>query len=140
MKPKKVKKYKIDKTNTKQPKNIKIKVRQTKAMVKPGLKMSKEKIVITQAERIVKKFGGVAGLEIALRAAGKARDISNIYRWIYKGLVPSKALMDILLAAKYEGIRLSSDDLSPIPNIKVIHHHRDDKKNRNVPEDGELLN
>ena len=139
MKSKPVKKYKVDKTNTKQSKSYKMKVRQTSAKVPPGKQIIQEVVYISQAERIVAKFGGVPKLVVALMAVGLPKHYSCIYRWIYKGSIPNKAMTDVLIAAREEGIRLSSDDLSPIPSRRKIFHYKNKDKNRNVAKDGELI-
>lgn len=81
----------------------------------------------TQATRIAAKFGGVPALAKALdRLAGRTgnprhrRDISAVYRWNLPkasggsdGIVPTKSLEIVLLAARQEGIMLTADDTDP---------------------------
>jgi hypothetical protein len=79
-------------------------------------------IARSQAERVIGKFGGVAGLVKALKRLdeSKHRDPSNVYRWMYPktkggtgGLVPTAALADVYEAARLEGILLSAEDVYP---------------------------
>lgn len=77
---------------------------------------------LTQADRVVLRFGGVKALTEALAAIGKPRSIVTIYRWNHPkekggmgGVIPSCALPDILEAARHEGILLTSDELDPRP-------------------------
>lgn len=74
----------------------------------------------TQAYRIFVKFGGVPGLWEALKTVQRPRQLQAMYRWLYPkerggsdGLVPLNAMEDILIAARYMGIILSSEDLDP---------------------------
>lgn len=75
---------------------------------------------MTQAERIVCKFGGVEALVKALEAVGDKRDATNIHRWLRSklrggrgGIVPSSAIRSVLMAARCEGIVLTAEDLDP---------------------------
>lgn len=75
---------------------------------------------LTQAERILKKFGGARRLAEILTLTGKMKTPSTIYRWTYSrekggtgGLVPTSAWPDILVAARYAGIVLEDDLISP---------------------------
>lgn len=74
--------------------------------------------MITQAERILNKFGGPLKLAKALKEIGCAKSITQIYKWTYKrekggtnGIIPNAALFDIVQAAKAKGIVLTSEDL-----------------------------
>ncbi|MBS4045463.1 MAG: hypothetical protein KG075_09455 [Alphaproteobacteria bacterium] len=81
----------------------------------------------TQAGRVFARFGGVPKLHQALKALQEfrrdrrpVRDISTIYRWDLPaknggtgGLIPAKAMNDILAAARLEGIVLTPEDLFP---------------------------
>lgn len=92
----------------------------------------------TQAYRIFLKFGGVVGLFEALNLIEKPRQLQNMYKWLYPkekggsdGIIPSHAMPDILMAARYMGIVLSSEDLDPraipidtsVKKIKNNRHH-----------------
>lgn len=75
---------------------------------------------LSQAERVVARFGGFKVLHDALAAVGQYRSISNLYRWTYPieiggtgGLIPGRAMPDVLRAAKWEGILLTPEDLEP---------------------------
>jgi hypothetical protein len=70
---------------------------------------------LTQAERIIAKFGGPATLAKLI-----GRNPASVYRWTYSraiggtdGLIPSSALRLVLDAARKEGIFITSDDLYP---------------------------
>ncbi len=74
----------------------------------------------TQAERVIRKFGGARRLSAVLKEIGRPRNATSIYRWTYSrtiggagGLIPSSGLKDVLLAARHAGIILSPDDLDP---------------------------
>lgn len=77
---------------------------------------------LSQAERVIARFGGARGLMRALRRLdpGKHRDPVSIYRWTYGrakggtgGLIPSVAIADVMEAARLEGIFLTADDFDP---------------------------
>lgn len=74
----------------------------------------------SQAQRIIDKFGNPYRLSAALKRAGITRNATAIYKWTYPrskggtdGLIPTKALNEILAAARLEGIMLTQDDLDP---------------------------
>lgn len=78
----------------------------------------------TQAERVIAKFGNARDLARALArlAPERHRNPANVYRWTYPrasggtdGLIPAKAMADVLAAAAIEGVFLSPDDLDPRP-------------------------
>jgi hypothetical protein len=76
----------------------------------------------SQAERIIKKFKNARVLSRILTEIGRPRDKSTIYKWLYPrnrqgtgGLVPTKAWDDVLAAARYEGIIITSEDMDPRP-------------------------
>lgn len=76
-----------------------------------------------QAKKIIGKFGGARRLARILETIGKPRDPVNIYRWMYPksrggsdGIIPTAALPDVIAAARFEGIHISSEDLDPRPN------------------------
>jgi len=75
---------------------------------------------LTQAERVISKFGGPKALVIALENAGYSRDVATIYKWTYAqsrggtgGLIPTQALRYVLEAARIEGVMLTPNDLFP---------------------------
>lgn len=71
--------------------------------------------MMTQADRIIKKFGGAYSL-----AAKLGVSVSTVYRWTYPkprgtgGLIPAAVMPQILLAAEIYKIRLTTTDLSPL--------------------------
>jgi hypothetical protein len=75
---------------------------------------------LTQAERVLFKFGGARSLAAILKSIGRPISPSAIYKWTYPanrdgtgGLIPTRALSDVMAAARAEGIYLSSEDLDP---------------------------
>lgn len=92
----------------------------------------------TQAHRVFLKFGGVPNLFEALKVVQRPRQMQAMYKWLYPkdkggsdGMIPINAMSDILLAARYAGIVLSSEDLDPraipvdttVRKIKNNRHH-----------------
>jgi hypothetical protein len=74
----------------------------------------------TQADRIIARFGNAYRLQEALRRAGYHRSVAAIYKWTYPterdgtdGMVPTRALQQIIRVARLEGVYLSDDDLRP---------------------------
>jgi hypothetical protein len=91
-----------------------------------GKRFKDEEIIVTQAERIIERFGGVRNLIDALENIGIKRDLTNIYRWTYSkekggtgGLVPTTALIDVIAAARKEGVFLTQEDLDPRSSVKI---------------------
>lgn len=73
--------------------------------------------MITQAQRIFDKCGGVPRL-----AAAMGKDPSALYRWNHTkekggcdGLIPSSSMQDVLDAAEIIGVKLTAKDLDPRP-------------------------
>jgi hypothetical protein len=82
------------------------------AIAKPG--------ALTQAGRIFVKFGGAMRLSEILTQIGRPRAYATVFRWDYPkekggtgGIIPGSAWPSIMLAARFEGIFLSSEDLDP---------------------------
>jgi hypothetical protein len=76
----------------------------------------------SQAERIIKKFKNARVLARILCEIGRPKEKSTIYKWTYPrnrqgsgGLIPTAAWDDILAAARYEGIVITSEDMDPRP-------------------------
>lgn len=72
----------------------------------------------TQAERVLAKFGGARRLSALLDHLGRSKDPASIYKWTYPkerggtgGVIPTSAWKDLILAARMEGILLTSDDM-----------------------------
>jgi hypothetical protein len=72
---------------------------------------------VTQAERIIARFGGIGQLASAI-----GRDVSSIYRWTYArnaasvgtgGLIPLAAVPLVKEAAVRLGIELTAEDWRP---------------------------
>lgn len=70
---------------------------------------------LTQAERVIAKFGGVGPLAEAI-----GRNPSTVYKWTYPrteggtdGLIPASSLRRVLKAAREHGIFISATDLYP---------------------------
>ncbi len=75
---------------------------------------------MTQADRVIAKFGSVPNLARALMAIGSPKTVTSIYRWVYPkekggtgGLVPPQAWDSIIKAAHYEGIQITQQDFDP---------------------------
>jgi hypothetical protein len=72
---------------------------------------------MTQAERILLKFGGARELHALLKSIGRPRNLATIYKWTYPrpkgrgGLIPTSAWPDLHLAARMAGIILTPADL-----------------------------
>lgn len=71
----------------------------------------------SQAERVVKKFGGVAPLLAAFAAIGKPRTRASVYKWTWDpkrggtgGLIPTRVWPDLLMAARIAGIFITAED------------------------------
>lgn len=77
-------------------------------------------IYMSQAERILLKFGGARRLSRLMKACGRTKDPTSIYKWTYSkekggtgGLIPTAAWSDILLVARMEGLLITSEDMDP---------------------------
>lgn len=75
---------------------------------------------LTQAGRILWRFGGAVRLSKILKAIGRPKNYEACYRWDYPkerggsgGRIPGCAVDDILAAAKADGIILTDADWSP---------------------------
>lgn len=80
----------------------------------------RDKALNSQAERVIRKFGGAKNLSRILLSLGRPRDPATIYRWTYPkeiggtdGLIPTAAWPDLLMAARQEGIILTSEEIDP---------------------------
>lgn len=75
----------------------------------------------TQADRIIKRFGGARPLAQAIReATGKKCDPSRVFRWRMPrenggtgGLIPGAAVPGVKAAARLMGVLLHDDDWAP---------------------------
>jgi len=73
---------------------------------------------VTQAQRIVARFGGAVRLAALLRDAGWPISTSAIYRWTgphQSGLIPSKYIGILQKIAWAYHVRLTDKDWSPVP-------------------------
>lgn len=77
---------------------------------------------VTQASRIIGKFGGARRLCAILKHLGPEHELSpsSIYRWDYPkskggtgGVIPTAAMKSVILAARLEGIFLTPEDFYP---------------------------
>ena len=75
---------------------------------------------VSQARRVIAKFGGATKLSKALTQIGKPKCRVQVSKWDMSieaggtgGIIPARAMMDVLEAARYEGIMLSKEDLDP---------------------------
>ena len=87
-------------------------------------KIPLEKLELTQAERIIKKFGGPGRLASILEQIGRSKHRSSIYKWVYPrekggtgGLVPTAAWPDVFAAARFEGVLITAEDIDPRPQL-----------------------
>lgn len=85
---------------------------------------------LTQAERIIERFGGARRLAEALSAVGEFRHPSVVYKWTYPkdrggtgGLIPTAAWPDILKAARHFGIYMTEEDTDPRPRVLKRGNH-----------------
>lgn len=86
-----------------------------------GIKNREGMTPVTQAERIIEKFGSVDDLVRALESIGKKKDRATVYRWTYPksvkggtgGIIPTASLIDVISAARAEGVLLTPEDLDP---------------------------
>ena len=76
--------------------------------------------MISQAQRIFAKFGGVSKLVNALADVGAKRDRTTVYRWNHAkakggtgGLIPTEAWPDVTAAARWAGVILTAEDCDP---------------------------
>jgi len=74
----------------------------------------------SQAQVLISKFGGARNLMRALKRIGKARNASTVYRWTYPtakggtgGVIPAESLVDVLAAARMEGVFITPQELDP---------------------------
>lgn len=85
-----------------------------------------ETTVVSQAERIIRKFGNPRDLARALEAVGHSINPSSVYRWVYDkstpsgtgGTIPTRLWPKIIEAARYAGILLTDEDFNPKPQIE----------------------
>lgn len=76
---------------------------------------------LTQAERVINRFGGIPALVKALHNAGFTKQRAAIYKWTYAkgqsggtgGIIPTQNIPEILKAAELEGVILTANDLDP---------------------------
>lgn len=71
-------------------------------------------VVLSQAERVLYKFGGPCRLqkilkEVSPRTSGPA----TYYKWLEKGRIPSHAWDDLFAAAEYLGLVFEPEDFDP---------------------------
>lgn len=93
-----------------------------------------ELLPVTQAERVIRKFGGAARLCRLLRHVGAPISTSTVFRWSYSkakggtgGVIPSKVWDQIFRAARFEGVVITPEDIDP--RIEFM----DEKKRRAFP-------
>lgn len=74
-----------------------------------------EKVRLSQAERVIVKFGDATKLAKLINC-----DPSTVFKWTYTrdkqgsdGIIPSSAMKKVLKAARAEGIYLTPEDLWP---------------------------
>lgn len=84
-------------------------------------------VEVTQADRLIDKFGGARALTRALQEAGFDINPTSVYRWTYPrdkggtgGVIPHHSLQQIIVAARNDGIFLTTEDLDPRPSKKRV--------------------
>lgn len=91
---------------------------------KAGKPLGLRKVVtkVCQARHVITKFGGATKMAKAMKEVGRPRCRVQITKWTLPrsqggtgGIIPNGAIPDVLLAARHEGIYLSSEDLDPRP-------------------------
>lgn len=94
-----------------------------------GLAMNEqehESIKLSQAERVIVKFGGPKAMADLLREldtfSGTKWSASTVYRWLYprskngtNGIIPQDKMEIIKRVARYCGVHITEDDLLPFP-------------------------
>ena len=75
----------------------------------------RDTVEVTQAERVINRFGGARELARLLNL-----NPTSVYRWTYPvskggtgGIVPTQALHKLLRMAREQGIYLTANDLYP---------------------------
>lgn len=107
---------------------------------------SEKSLPISQAQRVFRKFGGPARLSHILKAIGRPKTYTALYFWDYPlekggggGLIPSKAWPDIFIAARWDGIVLTPEDVDPRPyteegdSVKQLTYRSYPKRIRKKP-------
>ena len=88
----------------------------------------------TQAERIILKFGNPYRLHEAIKLVDPSNcpDVATIYRWTHLrskggtgGIIPPQRTDQIILAARYQGIRLTDVDFAPTKRRTVVVGNED---------------
>lgn len=79
-----------------------------------------EEIFKNQAEKVLHKFGGANRLARIFKQLGIKKNRSSIHRWTYPkdkggtgGFIPVSNWPHIIMAARYDGIILTHEDLDP---------------------------
>ena len=80
---------------------------------------------VTQAERVIEKFGGISNLQKLFKTYGVKMAISTIYRWTYSkqrkgtgGLIPPHMWEYLQKIARNEGVVFTAEDYSIEETIK----------------------
>jgi len=91
----------------------------------------KHEMIMTPAECVVRRFGGVYRLCNAVNAYQGEDAVklspSTVYRWMYPkekggmgGLIPNAKVELVLRAARYSGVLIVPEDLTPKPFHKMM--------------------
>lgn len=74
----------------------------------------------SQADRLIRKFGGARNLMRILKKIGEPLTAATIYRWAYPkekggtgGLIPTRTWPTLFRAAKYAGVFISQEETDP---------------------------
>lgn len=87
--------------------------------------LERERLAVSQADRVIEKFGGARALMRALKLVGYELNPSSIYRWTYTkenggtgGLIPTAAWDKIVKVARMIGVFLTEEDFDPRPTLR----------------------
>lgn len=88
---------------------------------------------MSQAERVIKRFGGAYKLAKLLVGTAEPRTPSSVYRWTYAkekggtgGVVPARLWPHLFEAARMAGILVTDEDTDPRVLIPQKAHPHDD--------------
>lgn len=89
---------------------------------KPGAKDPNFWPILTQAERVIAKFGGARRLAEAFKTAGFYKGPASIYKWTYPrekggtaGVIPTKAWPILHKVARLNGVLITAQDMDVRP-------------------------
>lgn len=85
----------------------------------------------SQARKIICRFGGVTKLLLALSRVGAPNNVMRIMKWMAPkehggtdGLIPTRYIKAIIVAARHEGIVIPSDDWNPVSDSAFTYYEK----------------